>query len=119
MVEFYAGSWHATSQVFTIFLQFSRFFLFQLKGLDLPDAEDKAFINYDSNLDIGQRLDTISSISDIAQRKLEVGIDKKELIDKDEVRRAIGKIHIALCSRNFQKVNLRLDFNEMVILPPL
>ena len=69
------------------------FFLnfFQLKGLDLPDADDPIFVNYDSEFDISQRLDTLASYSEIYQRRIEEGIPKADLEDKREVRRIMVK----------------------------
>ena len=57
--------------------------------MEIPDPDDPIFENHDSNFDISQRLDTLSSYSEVYQRRMEKGIPRKKLIDKDAVRRAM------------------------------
>ena len=80
------------SFTFLLILKKNRFsfsFPFQLKNLDIPDPNDRIFENHDSDFDISKRLDTLSSYSEIYQRRMEKGIPREKLIDKDAVRRAI------------------------------
>ena len=58
---------------------------------DLPDADDETFQTPDIGADLGYRLDTVTSASPIFQRRMEKGLPKKEVLDKDEVRRIIVK----------------------------
>ena len=54
-----------------------------MKNLEIPDPNDPIFANHDSDFDISQRLDTLSSYSEIYQRRMEKGIPREKLIDNE------------------------------------
>ena len=62
--------------------------------MEIPDPDDPIFENHDSNFDISQRLDTLSSYSEIYQRRMEKGIPREKLIDKDAVRRVANENYL-------------------------
>jgi len=65
----------------------------QLRGTGLPDPDDPAFYDrdFESDVNIADKLEQIRSKSKIDQRRTERGISKEELFNREEVRLAIVK----------------------------
>ena len=61
----------------------------QLANFELPDPEDPVFQNYDSELQLSEKLETVGSQSDIFQRKFEENLPRDRYIDKKMVKMSI------------------------------